>query len=90
MSEPSKKWRPKHGAALSPREVQVLRLIADGHAEQAIATHLAISVRTVRMHRKRLEIKTGYEERVPLTRYALAHGLVPNVWPPHSRCHCCH
>ena len=61
---------------LSPRERQVLRLLALGHTNQEIARHLAISVRTVETHRTRIMRKLGAETRAALVGYALAEGLI--------------
>ena len=61
---------------LSPREREVLRLLALGHTNQEIARTLAISVRTVETHRTRIMRKLGAETRADLVGYALAEGLI--------------
>lgn len=61
---------------LSPRETEVLRLVALGHTNREIAARLKISVRTVETHRTHLQQKLGLSARPELTRYALAHGLL--------------
>jgi two-component system response regulator NreC len=63
-------------APLSPRERQVLRLLALGHTNQEIARTLAISVRTVETHRTRIMHKLGVETRAALVGYALAEGVI--------------
>jgi two-component system response regulator NreC len=61
---------------LSPRETEVLRLMALGHTNREIAEQLELSVRTVETHRSHIQQKLGLESRPDLTRYALDHGLV--------------
>ncbi len=72
--------KSKHGKgeqpALSPRETEVLRLMALGHTNREIAEQLALSVRTVETHRTHVQQKLGLAGRTELTRYALAHGLI--------------
>lgn len=60
---------------LSPREVQVLRLIAFGHTSAEIAARLHLSARTVETHRARIQRKLGLSGRAELVRYALRRGL---------------
>jgi two-component system response regulator NreC len=60
---------------LSPREAEVLRLIALGHTSAEIAAMLHISVRTVETHRSRIHRKLGLNARFELVRYALRRGL---------------
>jgi two-component system response regulator NreC len=61
---------------LTPREVEVLRLIAQGHTNRQIADLLHIGVRTVESHRANLMGKLGLRSRVELVRYASKHGLL--------------
>jgi two-component system, NarL family, response regulator NreC len=63
-------------AALSPRETEVLRLMALGHTNREIAEQLSLSVRTVETHRAHLQQKLGLTSRSELTRYALENGLL--------------
>ena len=63
-------------AKLSPVEVEVLRLIADGLSDQEIAGALCKSLNTIRTHRDPPLSKTGCHNRVGLTRYAVAAGYV--------------
>ena len=60
---------------LSQREAEVLRLLAQGHTNQETADHLAVSVKTIETHRKRLSNKLGLKSRAQLFRYALECGL---------------
>ncbi len=60
---------------LSPRELQVLCLIASGNTVKQIAADLALSEKTVGTYRTRIAEKTGMTSNVELTRYAFQHGL---------------
>jgi two-component system response regulator NreC len=61
---------------LSPRETDVLKLMALGHTNREIGEHLSLSVRTVETHRAHIQQKLGLSSRPELTRYALANGLL--------------
>jgi two-component system response regulator NreC len=61
---------------LSPRELEVLRLIALGHTNNEIAEKLYLSVRTVESHRAHIQQKLGLSSRSELVRYALDRGLI--------------
>ena len=61
---------------LSPREAEVLQLIAFGHTSVEIARMLKLSPRTVETHRARIHQKLGLRNRAELVRYALARGLL--------------
>ena len=61
---------------LSPRELQVLKLIAEAYTSDQIAQELSISRRTVDRHRENILAKLGMRDRVELTRYALRRGLI--------------
>jgi DNA-binding NarL/FixJ family response regulator len=60
----------------TPREIEVLRLVAQGHTNRQIADILTISVRTVESHRANLMGKLNLHSRVELVRYAMKHGLL--------------
>ncbi|HET8565544.1 MAG TPA: response regulator transcription factor [Solirubrobacterales bacterium] len=62
--------------ALSPRETEVLRLMALGHTNREIGEQLSLSVRTIETHRAHIQQKLGLSSRPELTRYALANGLI--------------
>jgi DNA-binding CsgD family transcriptional regulator len=62
--------------ALSPRERELLTLVARGHTDAQMAEQLHISVRTVSSHLDRIRDKTGCRRRADLTRLALSAGLV--------------
>jgi DNA-binding NarL/FixJ family response regulator len=61
---------------LTPRELEVLKLIAEAHTSKAIADMLVISIKTVERHRANILEKLGMRDRVELTRYAIRRGLV--------------
>ena len=61
---------------LTPRESQVVKLIAEGRSNREIAAELVISEKTVERHRANILEKLGMHDRVELTRYAIRRGLV--------------
>ena len=63
-------------ARLSPRQIQVLKLIAEGKTSKQAALELAISVKTVETHRAALMKRTGVHDVAGLVRYAVKVGLV--------------
>jgi DNA-binding NarL/FixJ family response regulator len=62
---------------LTPRELEVLKLIAEAQTSKQIAEQLVISVKTVERHRQNILDKLGLRDRVELTRYAIRRGLIP-------------
>ena len=63
-------------AVLTDREVEVVKLVAEGHPSREIARLLTISVRTVERHRENILGKLGMRDRTELTRYAIRVGLI--------------
>jgi DNA-binding NarL/FixJ family response regulator len=61
---------------LTPRELEVLKLIAEANSSKDIAEALVISVKTVERHRQNILDKLGMRDRVELTRYAIRRGLI--------------
>jgi two-component system, NarL family, response regulator NreC len=61
---------------LSPREVEILGLIAMGHTNAEIAASLVLSVRTVESHRAHIQQKVGVTTRAELVGYARERGLL--------------
>jgi DNA-binding NarL/FixJ family response regulator len=61
---------------LTPRELEVLKLIAEAHTSKQIAELLFISIKTVDRHRQNILDKLGMRDRVELTRYAIRRGLI--------------
>jgi len=64
------------GDPLSPRETEIVKLIAEGHTGRQIAEALVISEKTVERHRSNILDKLGMRDRVELTRYAIRRGLI--------------
>ena len=61
---------------LTPREEEVIKLIAEGYSSKEIAETLTISVKTVDRHRANILGKLGMRDRLELTKYAIRIGLV--------------
>ncbi|MFF3611579.1 response regulator [Streptomyces sp. NPDC002580] len=61
---------------LTPREEEVLKLVAEGHSSKEIAEMLFISIKTVHRHRANMLHKLGLRDRLELTRYAIRAGLI--------------
>jgi DNA-binding NarL/FixJ family response regulator len=61
---------------LTPRETEILKLIAEAHTTRDIAEMLVISEKTVERHRTHILAKLGMRDRVELVRYAIRQGLV--------------
>lgn len=66
----------QHVDGLSPRELDVLRLIALGHTNREIASTLHLSVRTIDAHRAHVQQKLGRTTRAELVRYAIDRKLL--------------
>jgi DNA-binding NarL/FixJ family response regulator len=65
-----------HAELLTPREEEVVKLIAEAHTNDEIAEMLVISKKTVERHRANILEKLGMRDRVELTRYAIRRGLI--------------
>jgi DNA-binding NarL/FixJ family response regulator len=63
-------------SALSDREEEVTKLVAESYTTDEIARMLNISPRTVERHRENILAKLGMRDRIALTRWAIRHGLV--------------
>jgi DNA-binding NarL/FixJ family response regulator len=61
---------------LTPRELEIVKLIAESYTTRQIAETLVISEKTVERHRSNVLEKLGFRDRVALTRYAIRRGLV--------------
>ncbi len=68
-------------AALTAREVEVLRLVARGYSNKQIATNLVVSPRTVAHHVEHIYTKLGVSSRALATFYATEHGLIGSYEP---------
>jgi len=74
--ERAERGESAQSGALSPRESEVVKLIAEGHTSREIAGLLSISEHTVERHRANILEKLGLRDRVALTLYAVRRGLV--------------
>ena len=64
------------GSELTPRELEVVKLIAEAHTNKQIAQILHVSEKTVESHRGNVLAKLGMRDRVELVRYAIRRGLI--------------
>jgi DNA-binding NarL/FixJ family response regulator len=67
---------PDPADPLTPRELEVVKLIAEAHTNRQIAETLRVSEKTVESHRANVLAKLGMRDRVELARYAIRRGLV--------------
>jgi len=75
---------PTPSGDLTPRELEVLRLVAEGHSNQAIAERLGVSRKTVDVHRTNLMRKLDLHDVTEIVKYALRHGIIMLDGPPKS------
>jgi DNA-binding NarL/FixJ family response regulator len=68
----------KRISKLTPRQREVLQLLAEGHTNKEIANTLDVSPRTIEFHKYRMMQDLGLHSTAELTRYALRHGVVTN------------
>lgn len=61
---------------LTPRELEVLKLVAEGHTSQEIADQLVLSIKTVQAHRANIMEKLGLRDITQLVRFAIRFGLI--------------
>ena len=61
---------------LTPRELEILKLIAEGQTSKEIADLLVLSIKTIERHRADILHRLGMRDRVDLTRYAIRRGLI--------------
>ena len=73
---PATRSAPRDPHGLSPRELEVLRLLATGLSYEQIAQKLIVSRRTVNTHLTSIYSKLGVNTRSAATRYALEHQLL--------------
>jgi DNA-binding NarL/FixJ family response regulator len=64
------------GEVLTPREEEIVKLVAEAHTNEEIGEMLFISKKTVERHRANILEKLGMRDRVELTRYAIRRGLI--------------
>jgi DNA-binding NarL/FixJ family response regulator len=72
----ARRGEPARTDPLTPREQEIVKLIAEAHTNEQIAELLVISKKTVERHRANILEKLGMSDRVELTRYAIRRGLV--------------
>ena len=74
--DPRPRRAPARPGGLSRREIEVLRLVADGRTAGEIATQLFISSRTAEHHIQNIYTKIGVSSRAAATRWAVEHEVV--------------
>jgi DNA-binding NarL/FixJ family response regulator len=74
--ERARRGEPARVDPLTPREQEIVKLIAEAYSNEQIAEELVISKKTVERHRANIFEKLGMHDRVQLTRYAVRRGLV--------------
>jgi DNA-binding NarL/FixJ family response regulator len=75
-SQPEVSSTPEHPGGLSPREVEVLGLVAEGLTNAQVAQRLFLSPRTVQRHLNSIYHKLGASSRTAATRFAIEHDLL--------------
>jgi DNA-binding NarL/FixJ family response regulator len=60
---------------VTPREVEIIRLLAEGKTNKEIAALLGIAVRTVETHRSKVMLKLGLHSLAEIIHYAMRHGI---------------
>ena len=74
--DPRKNPAELFGARLTPRQREVLQLVAEGKTTKQISTTLRISAKTVELHRTCIMQELGLHSTAELTRYALSQGII--------------
>ena len=71
-----KKNTPTHkSGSLTPKEKEILQLIAEGYSSKQIAKHFTLSLNTIHVHRNNIMRKLGIHKQAELVRYALKEGI---------------
>jgi DNA-binding NarL/FixJ family response regulator len=76
LEQPDQKKNDPEVARLTPREQQIVRLLAEGKTNKQVAEQLDLSVRTVETHRANVLRKKGIESLAGLVRYAVRNGII--------------
>ena len=69
--------REPRSSGLTPRQTEIVQLVAEGHRNAEIAAILGMSIKTVETHRTQLMARLGVHDVTGLVRYAIRVGLVP-------------
>jgi DNA-binding NarL/FixJ family response regulator len=64
------------GTRATPREIEIIRLLAEGKSNKETASQLGIAVRTVETHRAKIMLKLGLHSLAELIHYAMRHGII--------------
>lgn len=78
VAQPVKKSPAMGPQILTPRELEVLTLVAEGYTSQQIANRLVLSIKTVQAHRANIMEKLELRDITHLVRFAIRHGLIPS------------
>ena len=76
LEQPDEEKQDRDAARLTPREQQIVRLLAEGNTNKQVAKQLDLSVRTVETHRANVLRKKGIESLAGLVRYAVRNGII--------------
>ncbi|MGW3245830.1 response regulator [Streptomyces sp. NPDC001070] len=76
LLERARQGEPLPARAVTDREEEILKLVAEGHTSKEIGDILFISAKTVERHRANILQKLGLRDRLELTRYAIRAGLI--------------
>jgi DNA-binding NarL/FixJ family response regulator len=68
--------RERAGARPTQREIEIVRLLAEGNVNKEVAALLGITVRTVETHRSKIMLKLGVHSLAELIHYAMRHGII--------------
>ena len=67
---------PKPGPRINPRELEIIRLLAEGKSNKEVSTQLGITVRTVETHRSKIMLKLGLHSLAELIHYAMRNEII--------------